>query len=224
MRHATRHKGLTLIELLVTLSIMALIGLMSWRALDGMGRTQAHNQEHNTLWLNWQTALAQWQTDLDALQDPKITQPLDFNGRVLRLVRRAGLSSAGRETGLNVVAWTVLNDPDGTPHWTRWSSAPLTQQDALARAWDEALQWGMSSRSTQDPRQVWLTPATQWELFYHRGGSWSNPLSASGGDAATVRQWPDGIRLILTLPDTGAATGRLTRDWVRPSLGGGKAS
>jgi len=31
---------------------------------------------------------------------------------------------------------------------------------------------------------------------------------------------PDGVRLVLTLPDGGAVSGTLTRDWSRPGLGG----
>lgn len=225
MRPPTRHQGLTLIELLVTLSIMALIGVMSWRALDGMGRTQEQTQHHSDLWLNWQTALAQWQTDLDAVQDPKIAPPLEFNGRVLRLVRRASPAPDGQDPGLYVVAWTLLNDPaSATLRWTRWRSASLVRQDELLRAWDEALQWGMASRVTDDPRQVWLTPASQWELFYHRGGSWSNPLSAGDSDTTNTRTLPDGIRLVITVPAQSPAAGRLTLDWVRPTQGGGKAS
>ena len=34
-------RGFTLIELLVAISVMALLSLMSWQALDGMGRTEA---------------------------------------------------------------------------------------------------------------------------------------------------------------------------------------
>jgi general secretion pathway protein J len=31
---------------------------------------------------------------------------------------------------------------------------------------------------------------------------------------------PDGVRLVLTLPDGGAISGTLTRDWSRAGLGG----
>ncbi len=42
--------------------------------------------------------------------------------------------------------------------------------------------------------------------------------SATGGDTSV----PDGVRLVLTLPPGQAISGVLTRDWVRPTAGGGK--
>ena len=37
----TRQGGFTLIELMVAISIMALMAVLSWRGLDGMTRAQA---------------------------------------------------------------------------------------------------------------------------------------------------------------------------------------
>ena len=34
---------------------------------------------------------------------------------------------------------------------------------------------------------------------------------------------PDGIRVVLTLPAGQPLTGVLTKDWIRPTLGGGKS-
>jgi general secretion pathway protein J len=34
---------------------------------------------------------------------------------------------------------------------------------------------------------------------------------------------PDGVRLVLQLPAGRAISGQLTRDWVRPTVGGGKS-
>ena len=88
-------------------------------------------------------------------------------------------------------------------------------------------------------REVALVPLAQWQVFFHRGGAWTNPLSSdapaagvpgtaptaarTGAPAAPGAQLPDGVRLVLTLPDGQAMTGVLTRDWVRPTLGGGKS-
>jgi general secretion pathway protein J len=77
-------------------------------------------------------------------------------------------------------------------------------------------------------QQVLLTPVTAWQLFYHRGGAWSNPQSAEGSadpatapaQTPTAKALPDGVRLLLTLPAGGNPGGQLVRDWVRPSLGG----
>ncbi len=82
---------------------------------------------------------------------------------------------------------------------------------------------------TSQHRTVVVAPVAAWQLFYHRGGSWSNPQSSSDtaeeptSTARTVAPPPDGIRLQLTLPDTTSLSGTLTVDWVRPQTGGGKA-
>lgn len=236
----TALRGLTLIELLVALALMAVLTTLSWRVLDGMTRTQQQTQEHADHSQQWQVALAQWQTDLDALQESGLQPAVDFNGRVLRLTRRAPVGTAEADNGLHVVAWALQPDPEAGNglRWARWMSAPLRQRQELERAWQQAAQWadnpGRSSNSTAE-RQWLLLPVAAWQLLYHRGGSWSNPQSsADAGSSATppdetttatrtVAAPPDGIRLQLTLPDTASPSGTLTVDWVRPQTGGGKA-
>jgi general secretion pathway protein J len=44
---------------------------------------------------------------------------------------------------------------------------------------------------------------------------------AAGGRATGII--PDGVRLVLQLPAGRTLSGRLTRDWVRPTVGGGKS-
>jgi len=34
---------------------------------------------------------------------------------------------------------------------------------------------------------------------------------------------PDGVRVVLVLPEGGALSGRIVRDWVSPKVGGGKS-
>ena len=75
-----------------------------------------------------------------------------------------------------------------------------------------------------------LIPIDGWQVFYYRGGAWSNALSSAGttqGTAPGVGQGadtssaiPEGIRLQLTLSPGGALSGQLGRDWVNPALGG----
>ena len=220
-----RQQGLTLVELLVTIAILALLSVLSWRALDSMFRTRELTGQHNGRWQAWQTAIAQWNADLDALQSPGKLASLDFDGGLLRLIRREAPRADGSGSGLQVVAWTLRSDPThATPFWARWSSAPLQRQSDLVRAWDQAQQWGKSDQPDRDRRDIALAPAAQWQLFYHRGGVWSNPLSASGTETGNRNGLPDGIRLQITLPGAAPPSGQLTVDWVRPTLGGGKAS
>ena len=230
MRAGTRRgpmRGLTLIELLVALALLSLLALLSWRTLDGMTRAQSITQEQLNRWSNWQTALAQWDADLDAALATEQVPPLDFDGRVLRLTRSD--PDRGPDSGLRVVGWSLQTDPaSGALRWARWTSAPLRRSGELEQAWQQAAQWGRNPGAQDRLQQVLLTPVASWQLFFHRGGAWSNPQSAEGtantvtdlAQTPATQSLPDGVRLLLTLPAGGNPGGQLVRDWVRPSLGG----
>jgi general secretion pathway protein J len=83
---------------------------------------------------------------------------------------------------------------------------------------------------------VQIHPLAGWQLFVHRGGSWTNPLSSdavtpgsnpgnanpgnSTGPSIGTGNTPDGVRLVLSLPHGPSGSGALTLDWVRPTLSG----
>jgi len=218
---AARPRGLTLIELLVALALLSVLALLSWRTLDGMTRAQAVAQEHADRWRGWQTALAQWDTDLDAALETGQLPAIDFDGRVLRITR----SDAEPGNGLRVAGWSLQADPaSGALRWARWLSQPLRSRGELEQAWQQAAQWARNPGAQDRLQQVLLTPVAGWQIFFHRGGAWSNPQSAADGNddpaRSAVGQLPDGVRLLLTLPDGGNPSGQLVRDWVRPTLGG----
>ena len=106
-------RGFTLIELLVALAILATIAILSWRAIDGMSRTQNITQARADELLRLQSAFGQWAADLDALVDTREVNPIDFNGQVLRLTRRDPMETGLDSRGIRVVAWTLLPGPEG---------------------------------------------------------------------------------------------------------------
>ena len=220
VRH--RMRGFTLIELLVAISLMALMATLSWRGLDGMTRAQTQMRQHSDAVLALQAALAQWGADLDALATQPNTPSLDWDGRALRILRR-GTATPGE--GLRVVAWS-RRTIDGTGQWLRWQSPPLTTRGELQLAWQKAAAWAQNPSAQERQREVRIAPLDQWQIFYYRSDAWSNPLSSAGtaseGKAATDLSIPDGVRLVLTLSPGQAISGLVTRDWVRPSVGGGK--
>ncbi|MGQ9725440.1 MAG: PulJ/GspJ family protein, partial [Tepidimonas sp.] len=65
-----RRRGFTLIELLVALIVMTLLAVMGWRGIDAMLRNREGVERTSQTLLGWQTALAQWQADLDAWAGP----------------------------------------------------------------------------------------------------------------------------------------------------------
>lgn len=213
--------GFTLIELLVAISVMALIAILSWRGLDGMVRAQEQTRQRADEMLVLQAALGQWGTDLDAITQIANTTPLDWDGQVLRLTRR---SSAVPDEGALVVAWTRRNNAQGVGQWLRWQSPPLRTRGQWQEAWQQAAQWARTPGDAERRYEVTLMPLTDWQIFYYRGGAWSNPQSSAGTtqDNATATV-PDGVRLQITLPPGMALAGQLTRDWVNPVLGGGRS-
>lgn len=226
----TPQRGFTLVELLVSIAVMALLSLMSWRAIEGMSRTETLTRERADGLLTLQAGLSQWATDLDALQETQVVPAVDFDGRVLRLTRRPAQDAATTSAGVTVVAWGLQ-----AGRWTRWQMGPVSTRTALVEAWAQAARWGQRTVTEDESRQIALAAATSWQVFYYRGGAWSNPLSAAdttpapaggaatAGTATSVAAPPDGVRLVLTLASGQPLSGRLQRDWARPVLGGGKS-
>jgi general secretion pathway protein J len=223
-RHQT---GFTLIELLIAIFIMSLLALLSWRGIDSMSRAQDANREHADHIATLQTALAQWQTDLDQMLPTAQTSAIDYNGRLLRITRRYG------DNELRVVGWTQ-RDVDGKTRWLRWQSKPLGSRAELAAAWLQALQWSQNPGDQERSQEVSIAAIDDWQIFFYRNDSWTNPLSsgvaatapanpgAPVAPGAVVALAPDGVRLVLKLAQGQALTGTLTRDWVQPIMGGGK--
>jgi general secretion pathway protein J len=208
-----------LVELMVAITVMALIAILSWRGLDGMSRAQTQTQARSDAILVLQAGLAQWKADLDAMADGPQISSLDWDGRVLRITRRG---SAGAADGLRVAAWTRRSGADGG--WLRWQSPALTTLGDWQTYWAQAQTWAQNAGDEDKKREVAILPLDEWQIFYFRGGAWSNPLSSddspSVGSKATL---PEGIRLMLTLPPTQPISGILSVDWVRATVGGGKS-
>ena len=224
--------GFTLVELMVAIVVMALLALLSWRGLDGMTRVQSQTQTHTDSVLALQAGLAQWQTDLDALtlqpNVPGVTG-LDYDAQVLRLTRRyaekpENTQNPLRNDSIRVVAWSQRNADSGIK-WLRWQSAPLKTRAELQAAWQQAKQWANNATVADKKGEVVVAAIDKWQVFYYRNDAWVNALSTAdqanqaGSNSPAL---PEGIRLVLTLSTGQALVGDITRDWVQPSVGGGK--
>ncbi|WP_374669653.1 type II secretion system protein J [Ramlibacter sp.] len=215
--------GFTLVELLVALFVLSLVAVLSWQGLDGMVRTQRQTEQRADEVLALQTGLAQWSADLENLMELPQLAALEWNGRVLRLTRRG---TASVTDGARVVGWARR---DGL--WLRWQSPPLVTRGDVEAAWQQADQWAQNPGDSLRAGEVAIVPLQDWQIFFFRGDAWTNPLSAdtsqgttaTPGGARSTGVVPDGVRLVLQLPGGRAITGRLVRDWVRPTVGGGKS-
>lgn len=221
-------RGFTLVELLVSLFVLALLATLSWRGLDGMMRARERTEARADDVLALQTGLSQWNADLDAIVEFAPLSALDWNGRVLRLTRRSSLAP---EEGVRVVGWARR---DG--RWLRWQSPPVVTRGDLEAAWQQADFWSQNPSDAARRQEVAIAPLEEWQVFFFRNDSWTNPLSSDGtppGDAAVPGRFapggvpasklPEGVRLVLQLPPGRAISGRLQRDWVRPTVSGGKS-
>ena len=223
--------GFTLIELLVAIVVMSMLALLSWRSLDGMSRTQTITQERADGLLRVQATLGQWVADLDAALDTGEVAALDFNGQVLRMTRRDSGETGLDSRGIRVVAWARLGGASGG-QWMRWQSGPLLRRDELARAWQRAGEWGRGSVPSQTgsastESAIALIGIEQWQIFYHRGETWGNPLSSVGTEGTStelpgIGNLPNGVRLELVLSPGQGLSGGIVRDWVRPTLEAGR--
>lgn len=222
-----RSRGFTLVELLVALFVLALLATLSWRGIDGMIRTRQQTEARADEVLSLQTGLAQWSADLEAIVEFAPLGALDWNGRVLRLTRRSSLSPAD---GVRVVGWTRREG-----RWLRWESPPVTTRGELDAAWLQADLWSQNPSDALRRQEVAIVPLEEWQIFFWRNDSWTNPLSSDGaplgagiqgraGPGGTrVGALPEGVRLVLQLPAGRAISGRLQRDWARPTVGGDKS-
>lgn len=222
MRGRRAPSGFTLVELLVAISVMAVLALLSWRGIEGLSRTQQSVSARMDQVAILQTGLAQWNADLQAMTEAGGLPPLDFDGRVMRVVR-VDASLAGKP--LRVVGWSRRVLPQvhgGRGSWVRWQSPPLSDRQALAEAWRRAQQWAQTTSTEGLAQEVAVVGLDGWQLFYFRNNAWSNPLSSagkeSGSDAASAP--PDGVRLVLRLAAGQALGGEITRDWMQAASRG----
>ena len=225
-----RHsRGFTLIEVLVAITVMALLAVLSWRGIDGLSRARDQARVRGDEVLALQAGLAQWGVDLDAMTERVNTTPIDWDGRALRITRRGGGTPGD---GLRVAAWSRRVLADGSSWWLRWDSGPLVSIAQWRQAWAQAALWAQNPGEAERLREVPVARADNWQLFYYRNNAWSNPLSSAdaatgtgaaqavGGIAvpAAATAVPNGVRLVLALSAGQAFAGTVTRDWVAPNV------
>jgi len=202
--------GFTLVEVLVALAVMALMAAMAWQGVDAIVRARDASQQRVEATLRLNMVIGQWEQDLASLQETARVPQLHFDGATLRLTRRA----AG---GIQLVAWAMRDDDSGSV-LQRWASPAVTTRAELQDLWLRSQQF-----QGQEAGQLrTLDGLSSWQLYFYRGNAWSNaqssadvdgPGSAAGAASAPAGQGlPSGIRLVLEFADSGAYTGKLTRD------------
>jgi general secretion pathway protein J len=193
-------RGFTLVEVLVALTIMAVLSTMAWQGIDGIVRARDISQAQLDRSLHLNTVMAQWDRDLMALQDTPAVPSLAFDGANLRLVRQA-------PGGLQLVAWTR----QGT-EWLRWAGPVVTRVADLQESWLRSQQLlGNDSGMLK-----LLDGVTGIQVEFFRENSWTNSQSTGdlagsppGNTVSKPERLPNGVRLVLSFGEQ-----RLTRDIV----------
>lgn len=202
-------RGFTLVEVLVALLVLSIMAAMAWQGVDGIVRTRDASQRQLEQTLRLQTVLAQWQTDLAAVQDTGAVPPLVFDGATLRMTR-------GTPDGMQVVAWSLKPEANDNA-WRRWASRSATTGAALQDSWFASQQL-MGS----EPGQLrTVEGVSQWQVYFFQGNAWSNAQStgnvaappAGAASGAVARQaLPSGVRVVLSFAPGSGMSGTLTRD------------
>lgn len=214
-------QGFTLIEVLVAMTIMAILAMMAWQGVDGIVRTREFSQKRLDQTLRLNTVMAQWELDLSSIQETAVPGrsssgqfptlgSLSFDGNTLRLLRRT-------DQGLQWVNWSLRPGAlPGEQQLLRWTSTPTTSLKDLQDTAERTEQFV----GTEPGQLRTLTGISQWQIYFFRGNSWSN--AQSSGDAAPlggatpggvrIEALPEGVRLVLTFAEGSGLSGALTRD------------
>ena len=181
-----RHRGFTLVELLVAISILAIVAVLGWRGLDGIIRSRTALTDEMAVTRGLQLTFAQIQSD-----SANLAFGINLNGRPaiqaadgrLTLVRMA--MTENEPTRLQVVSYRVRDDGvlirresgatrDLRELDTLWQAA-LNDTDTAASV---ALQGGVQNITMR----YWIN--TEWR-------------PAAGVETATVK--PTGLEVTLSV-------------------------
>ena len=206
LRASRPARGFTLVEVLIAMSIMAIVAVMSWQGVDGIVRARDSTQARVDQTLRATTVVAQWEQDLAAIQNTEsetAIPALRFDGARAAMTRRT-------DRGMQVVVWARRENA-----WFRWTSPVSTTVQGLRDAWNA----GHQLMGNETAQLKTLSGLVDWQVYYVMPGdkTWSNAQSSAaaantGGGSNPVTQLPTAVRIVMTFDGSTGLSGTLTRD------------
>jgi general secretion pathway protein J len=180
-------RGFTLVELLVAISILAMVAVLGWRGLDGIVRARVALTDQMETTRGMQLAFAQMQSDCEHVAGQEIMDQRPFlliDKDRLTLVRL--VSTENEPTRLQVVAYRVV---DGT--LTRRESVGTRDMNQLDGLWKS-----MTSNSDTSPQVTLQAGVVAMQVLLWQNNKWRGALEtqATVGLAAP----PTGVQVALT--------------------------
>jgi general secretion pathway protein J len=182
MFKTNRQEGLTLIELLIAISILAIVAVLGWRGLDGITRARSALTTELELTRGMQLTFAQLQSDCGHIaSQTSLPERVPLVADQQRLIMVRTVTADNQPTRLQVVAYRLI---DGV--LTRTESAATRNLSELDTQWaaiagnpnaaqSVALQSGIASMRVR----TWSTNSPGWRVSTDAMANTSAPNMAA---------------------------------------------